>query len=226
MSIPMIAGLYPYTRAGVTQPPVVTLREIPASLEVNPLYRDRLIVLAGDEPSASHLRSFGLEVRRVFADAPASVRRDAAHNMKHWMCRWALAEFGEFLWVDWDTVCIRPPDEQFAEWTRGARTPRFIRIPNYWATVNCGVYFASADWAAAMDASFEAEVSEPNDELLWASVLPRDVVHRPDFWWGDRVIHVERHEDIQWVTPNAWFAHVKHLEWAAALRDAAKRGTP
>jgi hypothetical protein len=118
MSIPMIAGLYPYTRADVTQPPVVTLREIPASLEVNPLYRDRLIVLAGDEPSASHLRHFGLEVRRVFADAPASIRRDAAHKMKHWMCRWALAEFGEFLWVDWDTICIRPPDEQFAEWTR------------------------------------------------------------------------------------------------------------
>jgi hypothetical protein len=94
------------------------------------------------------------------------------------------------------------------------------------AGVKRGVYYASATWAAAMDASFEAEVSEPNDELLWASVLPRDVVRQPDFWWGDRVVHVERHEDIQRITPNSWFAHVKHLEWATALRHAAKGGTP
>ena len=32
MSVPMIAGLYPYTRDGVTHPPKVTLQEIPASL--------------------------------------------------------------------------------------------------------------------------------------------------------------------------------------------------
>lgn len=222
MSLPMIAGLYPYTRGGVTHPPVVTLREIPASLEVNPLYRERLIVLAGDTPSADHLRSFGLDVRRVFDDAPAAVRRDAAHKMKHWMCRWALAELGEFLWVDWDTVCIRPPDESFAGWARASGTPRFIRIPDYWATVNCGVYYAPGSWAGAMDESFDAVISEPNDELLWRSVLPDNVTDRPEFWWGERVVHVERPEDITQVTGATFFAHVKRLEWAAEIRRAAR----
>ncbi|MEQ1503709.1 MAG: hypothetical protein ABMB14_15830 [Myxococcota bacterium] len=221
MAIPMIAGLYPYARGGVVHPPVVTLREIPACLDVNPSYRDRLVVLAGDEPSADHLRSFGLEVRRVFEDAPPSVRRDAAHKMKHWMCRWALTEFGEFLWVDWDTVCVRPPDEAWESLVRGSDTPRFIRIPNYWATVNCGVYYAPSSWASAMDASFDAEVSEPNDELLWRSVLPPNVVDRPEFWWGERAVHVERPQDIGLVTTETYFAHVKRLEWAPSIRRAA-----
>ncbi len=33
MAVPMIAGLYPYTRNGVTRPPKVTLQEIPQSLK-------------------------------------------------------------------------------------------------------------------------------------------------------------------------------------------------
>lgn len=226
MSLPMIAGLYPYARGGEVRPPVVTLREIPACLTVNPAYRDRLVVLAGDRPSADHLRSFGLRVHRVFDDAPARIHRDAAHKMKHWMCRWALEELGEFLWVDWDTVCIRMPDEALERSIRASGTPRFIRIPRYWATVNCGVYYAPASWAQAMDRSFDAEVSEPNDELLWRSVLPDDVTERPGFWWGDHAVHVELREEIAHVTPDTYFAHVKDLGWADAIRDAARGGRP
>lgn len=226
MSLPMIAGLYPYTRAGVARSPDVTLAEIPVSLEVNPLYRERLTVLAGDTASAEHLRRFGLRVARVFDDAPPEIHRDAAHKMKHWMCRWALAELGEALWVDWDTVCVRPPDDALAAWVRSTGTPRFIRIPGYWATVNCGVYYVPASWAAAMDESFEAVVSESNDELLWSSVLPADVTSRAEYWWGDRAVHVQLRDEIGWVTESTYFAHVKDLGWADAIRRAARGVQP
>ena len=149
----MIAGLYPYVRGGVVPPPRGTLDEISVSLELNPFYRENLLVLAGDRESASRLEGFGLRVHRVFDDAPDAVRFDAAHKMKHWMCRWALGEFGEFLWVDWDTVLLRPLDDGFWDWCRAHETPKFIYIPEYWATVNCGVYYAGAAWAEAMTRS-------------------------------------------------------------------------
>ena len=117
--VPMISGLYFYVRGGVRQVPHVTLTEIPRSLDANPWYRDRLVVLAGDEECASLLAAQGLRVRRVFDDAPPHVQHDAAHRMKHWMCLWALREYGEFLWVDWDTVALRVPDEEFWAQLRG-----------------------------------------------------------------------------------------------------------
>lgn len=217
----MIAGLYPYSRGGQTLRPVVTLREIPESLMVNPLYRERLIVLAGDRVSADQLAGFGLTVHRVFDDAPAWVHADAAQLMKHWMCRWALDELGECLWVDWDTVCIREPDHALAERVRASATPRFIRIPDYWATVNCGVYYVPGAWADAMDRSFEAIVSEPNDELLWRSVLPSDVRQRAEFWWDSEAVHVEQEDEIVGVGSSAYFAHVRRLDWAQAIRARA-----
>lgn len=177
----MIAGLYPYARGGVVHSPKVTLSEIPMSLDANPFYRENLVVLAGDDESAAQLRGFGLRVYRVFEDAPSAIRLDAAHKMKHWMCRWALGEFGEFLWVDWDTVLFRPPDDDFWAWCRAYGTPKFVHIPGYWATVNCGVYYAGSKWAEAMDRSFDDAVTEPNDELLWASVLPNDIADRPEY---------------------------------------------
>jgi hypothetical protein len=192
---------------------------IPASLEVNPTYRHDLLVLAGDASSASQLSGFGLRAHRVFDDAPADVRLDTAHKMKHWMCLWALREFGEFLSVDWDTVMLRRPDEAFVGWCRTSRTPKFVRIREYWATVNCGVYYASEEWIPAMERSFAAEVTEPNDELLWASVLPPDVRDRPEFWWGERVVNVWDEADVSDITQGTYFAHVKHLEWAGALRE-------
>ena len=219
----MIAGLYPYVRGGVAHPPKVTLSEIPISLRFNPSYREKLIVLAGDQTSAVQLQNFGLRVHRVFDDAPAAVQADAAHKMKHWMCRWALAEYGEFLWVDWDTVLLRPPDDSFWSWCRAHGTPKFVHIPNYWATVNCGVYYAGNDWAEAMDRSFDTVVKEPNDELLWASVLPRDIAERTEYWWGKRVAQVWTRDDFAAVGPETYFAHVKQLEWADELRAAAGR---
>lgn len=224
MPPPMIAGLYPYARGGAVHPPKVTLSEIPASLAANRRYRTDLIVLAGDRPSAVQLEAFGLHVHRVFDDAPSAIRTDAAHKMKHWMCRWALEEYGEFLWVDWDTVLLRPPDESFWAWCRAHGTPKFIRIPGYWATVNCGVYYAGEGWAEAMDRSFDAVVSEPNDELLWASVLPDDVANRPEFWWGKRVAQVWTRDDLTRVGAGTYFAHVKHLEWADEMRAITDRG--
>ena len=221
MPLPMIAGLYPYTRGGTAHAPVITLAEIPASLRVNPMYRERLVVLAGDRASADQLAGFGLRVHRVFDDAPAWVHQDAAHLMKHWMCRWAIQELGECLWVDWDTVCLRAPDEALATRVRSSASPRFIRIPDYWATVNCGVYYVPERWADAMERSFEAEVTEPNDELLWREVLPSDVVDRPDFWWSTEAVHVELPAEIALVGPTTYFAHVKRLDWAAEIRARA-----
>lgn len=219
----MIAGLYPYARGGAVHPPRVTLSEIPVSLCVNPTYRNNLLVLAGDSTSAQHLEGFGLRVARVFDDAPAEIRRDAAHKMKHWMCRWALREFGEFLWVDWDTVCVREPDDGFWEFARAHGTPKFIKIPRYWATVNCGVYFAPANWSEAMDRSFDAVVHQPNDELLWTSVLPPDVVGRSEFWWGDRIENIANRDDLALVGHGMYFAHVRSLEWGEEVRARSTR---
>jgi len=194
------------------------LSEIPVSLRVNPTYWETLTILAGDSASARLLEGFGLSVRRVFDDAPAAVHRDAAHKMKHWMCRWALREFGEFLWVDWDTVLLREPDDSFWSWCRHRGTPKFVQIPNYWATVNCGVYYASSNWLGQMEHSFEAQVAKPNDELLWASVLPADIHNRPEFWWGQRVPNIWTPDEFGAVNSATYFAHVRHLEWAKELR--------
>lgn len=223
-TVPMIAGLYFYVRGGVRRFPHVTIAEIPRSLEVNPWYRDRLLVLAGDQECASLLEGLGLRVHRVFDDAPADILYDTAHRMKHWMCLWALRTYGEFLWVDWDTVALREPDQEFWSFCRARHTPKFIRIPGYWATVNCGVYYAGASWAERMERSLSAPVAIPNDELLWCSVLPRRVTERPEFWWGERIMNIWTEAAIDRVTPRTVFAHVRDLSWASALREAAQRG--
>lgn len=221
--VPMIAGLYFHVRGGVRQFPRVTLSEIPLSLETNPWYRDRVLVLAGDEEAASLLAGFGLRVHRVFSDAPPHIHYDAAHRMKHWMCLWALRTFGEFLWVDWDTVALREPDEEFWSFCRTAGTPKFIQIPNYWATVNCGVYYACSTWVERMERSFEAPVSEPNDELLWRSVLPEQVVERPEYWWGERAINVWTEAALERISERTVFAHVRDLAWAPSARAFARQ---
>lgn len=219
MSAPIIAGYYPYTRNGVTHAPRAILEEMPGCLTINPYYRDNVLFLAGDEQSANQLLELGLTPYRIFDDAPDAIHRDTAHKMKHWMCLWALREFGEFLWADWDTVMLREPDEGFWDFCRKHRTPKFVWIEDYWATVNCGVYYANSDWIPAMEASFESIVSEPNDELLWASVLPHDVRERPEFWWADRVVQIWDKSEMAGITTDTYFAHVKHLAWADELRS-------
>lgn len=226
---PIICGLYYYRRAGVTRFPSATLREVTRSLALNPWYSNQLLVLAGDVPAALLLESLGVRVHRVFDDAPAAVHHDAAHLMKHWMCLWALRTFGEFLWLDWDTVSLREPDAAFWNWCREGGTPKFIHIRDYWATVNCGVYYASAEWAGRMELGFGRTVSQPNDELLWAAVLPDDVLERPEFWWGSRAVNVWTERDFATVTPETYFAHVRHLSWAPEIRasvadKAGRRG--
>ncbi len=220
----MIAGLYPYARGGEVHEPRFTLAEIPLSLEVNTRYRKELLVLAGDRTSAGWLEAPGLDVYRVFDDAPARIQRDAAHLMKHWMCRWALAEFGEFLWIDWDTVCLRWPDDEFWSLCRSGDCPRFIRIPDYRATVNCGVYYCPGSWMDALDRSFDAVVQEPNDELHWAAVLPADVRQRDEFWWARRVVNVWTEDDLDLLGPDSCFAHIKDLRWADRARVVAGAG--
>jgi hypothetical protein len=139
------------------------------------------------------------------------------------MCLWALRTFGEFLWVDWDTVALREPDQEFWSFCRADGTPKFIRIPNYWATVNCGVYYAGAAWADRMERSLSAPVGNPNDELLWRSVLPECVTELSEFWWGDRIVNVWTEAEFERVTPRTVFAHVSDLAWAASLRNLAQR---
>lgn len=213
----VIAGLYNASRSGVDRVPEKTLAEIPQSLAVNPEYRRKVTVLAGDREAASQLHEFGLQVYHVFDDVPESIRRDSVHLMKHWMCLWAVKKFGEILWVDWDTVCLRWPDREFWGWCRRHGTPKFVWVPDYWATVNCGVYYVSATWARAMEGSFSAEVDEPNDELLWRSILPKDVRSRKEFWFGDRVVHVWTDHSLTRVSARTCFAHVKDFSFVPGL---------
>lgn len=226
MPPPLIAGLYFYCRDGARRFPARTAAELPQSLRVNPGYRDRLVVYAGDHEAAQLLEKHGLTVHRVLDDAPESVRRDSAHKMKHWMCLQALEEFGEYLWVDWDTVLLRPLDDALWDRCRASGTPKFVRIANYWATVNCGVYYCPGSWAERLRESFDAPVSEPNDELLWRSVLPADVLDRPEFWWGEWVENIWSEAEFARVGPATYFAHVKELGWAEDLRRRAASGRP
>ncbi|MBZ0264918.1 hypothetical protein K8I28_09640 [bacterium] len=219
MSVPMIAGLYQRTRGGKSSLPSSTLHEIRASLKVNPEYRDRMIVLAADDVSARQLSEFEIQAHRIFTDAPEEIHLDAVHKMKHWMCLWALKEYGEFLWVDWDTVMLRVPDLAFWAACRKYKSPKFIWIKNYWATVNCGVYYACKEWIPMLEKSLSVEVSEPNDELLWAAVLPKDVRNQKEFWWDGEVAHVWSENDFKNITPQTFFAHVRFLGWAQKIRN-------
>lgn len=216
----IIAGLYGPVRNGYPLGQAKTLDEIPTSLDLNPRYSKELVILAGDGQSADDLRRFGLRAHRVFDDAPPAICKDSLHLMKHWMILWAVRHFGEVLWVDWDTVCLRWPDEEFWDWCRRFDTPKFVWVPEYWATVNCGVCYVNESWAETMERSFSATVSEPNDELLWRSVLPTDVRGRPEFWFGDRVAHVWTEHSFRRVTPRTSFVHIRDFSLAPRLRTA------
>jgi len=45
-----------------------------------------LTVLSGYHHCTAALSKFGLKVTKTFEDAPAFVKSNAAHFMKHWMC--------------------------------------------------------------------------------------------------------------------------------------------
>ncbi len=224
---PIVMGYYPYTRNGITHAPRTILEEIGASLRVNPWYRQRALILAGDRAAATVLARYGLTVARIFDDAPRPVRDNAAHWMKHWMMLWAVREFGEALWLDWDTVAVVPPADSFWAAARLHETPKFVLIRGYQhAVVNCGVYYAPIAWADRMAQSFNLGVESPNDEHLWEAVLPRDVLNRPEYWWGDMVRYVSGMHRIAELPPQLVFAHVKDLALAEAIRLHVTKGPP
>jgi len=215
---PMIMGLYPYIRNGENRgfkPGLMA--EVAASLACNPFYAQRMVFLAADGDIAARLESFGLAVARTFEDAPEHVWHDTAHKMKHWMGLWALREFGEYLWVDWDTVATDEPDAEFWAACRVAGAPKFIRIPGYkHAVVNCGVMYVPGSWAGAMERSFHLPTASPNDEHLWETVLPSDVLTRPEFWFGAEVQYISGVERLEKVTRHLRFAHLGRGNFAAA----------
>jgi hypothetical protein len=68
-----------------------------------------------------------------------------------------------------------------------------------------------------MSAGLEANLAEPNDELCWAAVLPKEVASDSRFWWGDRVINVWNENDMKSVPDGACFLHVRDLNWSNHL---------
>ena len=55
-----------------------------------------------------------------------------------------------------------------------------------------------------MEKSFSAKVSEPNDELLWADVLPKNVRELKDYWLNDLVVNIWDESDFKDVTENSY----------------------
>ncbi len=47
------------------------------------------------------------------------------------MCIWALREFAEFIWADWDTLMVKEPQDDFYEYCREHQTPKFMLIKHY-----------------------------------------------------------------------------------------------
>lgn len=217
---PIITGLYRNTEGAAPVRPERILAEIPLSLQINKWYAREMLFLAGDDESARELESFGLHPYRVFSDAPAHIQQQAVHRMKHWMCYWALQTFGEVLWVDWDTINLRPLDQAFWDWCRAFSTPKFVYIPDYWATVNCSVYYIPASWSQQMLKSFEIVADPPNDELLWTGVLPSNIRNFPEFWWKDRVYNIWIPEELDQITNNTYFLHVRELNYVHLLQRA------
>ncbi len=213
----MVAGLFAVHKKGHLYVAPKIIREIKQSLQINRWYKNKLIFLAGDVAAARVLESFDLPVFRVFDDAPAHVCQEPAFRMKHWMIFWMLQKFGEVLWIDWDTINLIPLDDAFFSFCRAHQTPKFVYIPGYHATVNCSVYYVSHHWIKEMERSFSSQVSNPNDELLWTSVLPKDVVHLKEFWWGDKVVNVWLKSECSWIKKETYFVHVKTFSYLKQL---------
>ena len=215
---PMITGLFSVKQKGksVIRPKII--QEIQNSLRINKWYKEKLIFLAGDIKAARILESFGLNVYKVFDEAPSIIHEEAAFRMKHWMVFWMLQHFGEVIWIDWDTINIIKPDDHFYAYCRAYNTPKFVFIPGYHATVNCSVYYVSYHWEKAMKQSFKAKTSLPNDELLWSSILPKNVVDLKEFWWGDLVINVWLENECSWIKKNTYFAHVKTFNYLPSIQ--------
>lgn len=208
--ISFIAGLFNNIRDGVLSPKSGIEEEIVTTLRFNPHYKDMLLCYADSEENAAIMRANNLTVHKVITDAPESIVRDSRYKMKHWMVYQAVKEFGDVVWVDWDTYNRRLVDRQFEDYCLATNTPKFTFIKgDYWAVVNCAVYYANRSHLPLFEKSFTSKVSEPNDELMWASVLPKDVVNKKEYWLGDRVVNIWDRVDFGDVTDNTYFLHLK-----------------
>ena len=205
----MISGLYKNQHGGTLKPSTKTLTEVTESLRINPHYREQLICYADSKEMADFLEKKGCFVHKVFDDAPSDIIYDTKHKMKHWMMFNAVKEFKNVLWIDWDTYNIKPIDEYFLNYCYSTTNPKYTWINNYWAIVNCAVYYLNEKSLDIMEKSFSVKVESSNDELLWAAVLPPDVRNRSEYWLNDFVINIWQNKDFDNVTENTYFLHLK-----------------
>lgn len=204
-----VSGLYFYARDGKSNYPQKIISEIEKSLELNLWYKQNIICYADTKEMAKILRAYGLYVHKVFDDAPNDIKHNAAHKMKHWIMFHAAKEFKHVLWIDWDTYLLKPLDDTFKYKCMASLHPKFTYIPNYWATVNCSVYYLNDFYLDLMEKSFYADVPVPNDELLWKSVLPENVTKLKEYWLDDMVVNIWHQSDFLYVTKNTYFLHLK-----------------
>ncbi len=212
----MVMGLYKYVRDG-------KFHEERYKKVVNEMYNffkynrienlNEFSFLAGDSESAEKLENLGLRVEKAFDEVPQKIKKNKAHLMKHYMVIWAIEKYKEVLWVDWDVLILKWPDKVFWDWCRSYGTPKFIYIPNYWAKVNCGVYYTNTKWSKIMKRILRVWNGEPNDELLWAAILPEDIKDRNEYWFGDMAINIWDKEDIFQINKSIYFAHVRTFDY-------------
>lgn len=214
-----VSGLYFYTRNGQTTYPEKIIFELEKSVQRNSWYKEKLICYADTQEMAKILSDKGLYVHKVFDDAPQEVKNDAAHKMKHWIMLNAVKEFNDVVWIDWDTYSLKPIDETFINKCIQSEHPKFTLINNYWATVNCSVYYLNKNYVPLMERSFNSVVSEPNDELLWKSVLPENICSLNQYWLDDFVINIWEEIDFKDVTENTYFLHLRNFEMLNSLNE-------
>ena len=208
--ITFISGLFDNIRDGVFSPKSGIEKEIETTLKFNPHYRELLTCYADSEDNAAIMQANNLSVHKIITDAPDSIIRDSRYKMKQWMMYQAVKEFGDVVWIDWDTYNKRLVDHRFVDYCLATNTPKFTFIKGgYWAVVNCAVYYANRSHLQLFEKSFSSKVSEPNDELMWASVLPKDIVGRKEYWFGDMVVNIWDRIDFKDVTDNTYFLHLK-----------------
>lgn len=215
-----VSGLYFYKRSGQNEYPEKIITELEKSLQVNPWYKEKLICYADTVEMAKILSQKGLYVHKVFDNAPQDIKENSAHKMKHWIMLNAVREFNDVVWVDWDTYSLKPIDDIFINKCIQTEHPKFTYINNYWATINCAVYYLNEHYIPLMEQSFNSVVSEPNDELLWKSVLPTNISSLNQFWLDDFVINIWDENDFSKITENTYFLHLKNFEMLSCLNKS------
>ncbi|MEO0075663.1 MAG: hypothetical protein ABIK31_06110 [candidate division WOR-3 bacterium] len=215
--ITYVSGLYYYSRNGKSSFPHKIISEIEESVKLTPWYKSNIICYADSKETAKILDNHGLYVHNIFDNAPNQILINKAHKMKHWIMYNAVKEFNDVVWIDWDTYLLKPIDQHFENKCLKSIHPKFTYIHNYWATVNCSVYYLNQSYLELMEKSFHSILSEPNDELLWKSVLPENIRSLKQYWLDDYVINVWEEEDFKKITKNTYFLHLRNFELLKSL---------